>query len=97
MKSIIIVLAPHEPALMAEELGHEDEKHAGDEAVGGRPTRQAVPQIFGVFSEDEKVGDDDQNERQIEQLAARLRILLVTKEIDDAFDHLTTPCASARK
>src|SRR5687767_7237194 len=96
-KSVIIVLAPHQSALMAEELGNEDQQHAGAEAVDGRPARQAVPQIFGVFAENQKVGDDDQNKHQIKKLAALLRVLPVTKKIDDALDHLTTPSARARK
>src|SRR5260221_6549001 len=94
-KSVIIVLAPHQPALIAEELGNEDQQHAGAQAVDGRPARQAVPQVFGVSAEDQKVGDDDQNEHQIEQPAALRRMLCVTKEIDDALDHLTTPSARA--
>ena len=45
----------------------------------------------------EKIGDDDQNERQIKQPAALLRVSRLTKEIDDTPDHLTTPSARVRK
>ncbi|ACE92573.1 hypothetical conserved protein [Rhizobium etli CIAT 652] len=97
MKSVIVVLAPHQPSPMAEKLGNEDQQHAGAEAVDGRPARQAVPQVFGVFARNQKVGDDDKNERQIEQTAPLMRIFFGTKEIDHALDHLTTPSAKVRK
>ncbi|MNL87853.1 hypothetical protein D3C87_2172320 [compost metagenome] len=51
---------------MAEKLGNEDKQDAGDETVDGRPARQAVPQIFGMFAQDQKVGDDDQDEHEVE-------------------------------
>ncbi|ATA95586.1 hypothetical protein BWO90_03860 (plasmid) [Sinorhizobium meliloti] len=96
-KSIIVVLAPHQPGAMTEKLGNEDEQHAGAEAVRRRPARQPLPQVFGVVAGNQEVGGDDQDEHQIEQPPAQPRILRVTKEIDDRLDHRITPSARVRK